>query len=198
MARGWVLEDSEIDPLELTPELRDFARAMAGEKAVALTDDRQIILLSAAAEIERYIGKMVFRGVGGAPRVATSVVEVEAPFTAPVVGGLPKSTGATVTAVERWDDEAEAFASSTYIRRPLGLILVPAGGTYRIVASVLPAANFPDAIANAVALVFAYREAYRPRKSTSDMSEGNAPSVAGAILRSGAGEALRFYRIPGV
>ena len=69
---------------------------MAGEKALSLTDDRQIILLSAAAEIERYIGKMIFRGVGGASRVATSVVEVEAPFTVPAVGAMPRSTGVTV------------------------------------------------------------------------------------------------------
>ena len=69
---------------------------------------------------------MIFRGVGGAPRVATSVVEVEAPYTVPAVGALPRSTGVTVTAVERWDDEAEAFQASTYIRRPLGRILVPA------------------------------------------------------------------------
>ena len=68
----------------------------------------------------------MFRGVGGAPRVATSVVEVEAPFTVPAVGALPRSTGVTVTAVERWDDAAEAFAPSTYIRRPLGRILVSA------------------------------------------------------------------------
>ena len=35
--RGWVLADSEIDPLELTPELQDFAREMVGESAVELT-----------------------------------------------------------------------------------------------------------------------------------------------------------------
>ena len=197
MMRGWVLEDSEIDPLELTDDLLEFSRAMAGEKALSLTDDRQIILLSAAAEVERYIGKMIFRGAGGAARVATSVVEVEAPFTAPAVGALPRSTGVTVSAVELWDDESEAFTPSTYIRRPLGLILVPRAGTFRITASVLPAANFPDAIANAVALT-RIREEYRPRHSASELSDGAAPSVAGAILRSGAAEALRFYRVPGV
>ena len=198
MARGWVLEDSEIDRLELSDDLLEFSRAMAGEKALSLTDDRQIILLSAAAEIERYIGKMIFRGVGGASRVATSVVEVEAPFTVPAVGAMPRSTGVTVDAVELWDDEAEAFTPTTYILRPLGLIRVPRAGTFRIIASVLPSANFPAAIANAVALTYSYREEYRPRHSASELSDGAAPSVAGAILRSGAAEALRFYRIPGV
>ena len=198
MMRGWILEDSEIDPLELTPELRDFAREMAGESAVQLTSDRARILDSAASEVEHYIGKMVFRGVGGAPRVATSVVEVEAPFTVPAVGALPKSTGVTVTAVEQWSDTAEAFTASTYIRRSLGRILVPAGGTYRIVASVLPLEKCPSVIAEAVARLFSYREAYKPRKNTSDISDGAAPSIAGAMLRSGSAECLRYVRTPGV
>ena len=198
MARGWVLQDSEIDALELSDKLKDFAREMAGESAVSLTDDRERILLTAALEVELYIGKMMFRGVGGAPRVATSVVEVEAPFTVPAVGALPKSTGVTVTAAEQWSDEAEAFTVSTYIRRPLGRILVPAGGTYRIAASVIPPARYPTVIAEATARLFAYREAYKPRRNTSDLSDGNAPSIAGAMLRSGAAECLRFVRTPGV
>ena len=34
--RGWTLEDSEIDALELSDELKDFAREMAGESSVAV------------------------------------------------------------------------------------------------------------------------------------------------------------------
>ena len=196
--RGWVLQDSEIDALELSDELKDFAREMAGESAVQLTSDRENILLSAALEVEFYVGKMMFAGVGGAPRVATSVVELAAPFNAPVVGAMPKSTGVTVTSVEKWSDEAEDFEASDYIRRPLGRILVPAGGTYRIVASVLPAARYPTVIAEATARLFSYLEAYKPRRNTSDLSDGAAPSVAGAMLRSGAAEALRHVRTPGV
>ena len=48
MMTHWTLQDSEIDPLELTPELQDFSREMVGESAVQLTDDRARILLSAA------------------------------------------------------------------------------------------------------------------------------------------------------
>ena len=70
--------------------------------------------------------------------------------------------------------------------------------TQAIIASVLPSVNFPAAIANAVALTYSYREEYRPRHSASELSDGAAPSVAGAVLRSGAAEALRFYRVPGV
>ena len=33
MARGWTLQDSTVDALELPDELKDFAREMAGESA---------------------------------------------------------------------------------------------------------------------------------------------------------------------
>ena len=198
MTRGWTLEDSEIDPLELTPALRDFARAMAGESAVDLTSDRSEILDSAAWEVENYCSKMWFRGPAGAPRVATSVIEVESPFDAPIVGALPKSTGVTVTSVEKWSDEAEDFEASDYLRRPLGRIRVPCAGTYRIVASVLPTATYPTVIAEATARLFSYREAFKSRRNTSDISDGAAPSIAGALIRSGAAECLRFVRTPGV
>ena len=198
--RGWTLEDSEIDALELSDELKDFAREMAGESAVQLTSDRENILLSAALEVELYIGKMMFRGVGGAPRVATSVVEVEAPYTVPAVGALPRSTGVTVTAVEQWDDAAEAFQASTYIRRPLGRIRVPCAGTFRIAARVLPPARYPTVIAEATARLFSYRESFKPRKQSSDISDGAAPSITGMMMRnrSGAAESLRCVRTPGV
>ena len=198
MARGWVLEDSEIDPLELTPELQDFAREMVGESAVSLTSDREKIFNSAALEIELYIGKMIFRGVGGAPRVATSVLQVESPFNVPIVGAMPKSTGTTVTSVEQWSDEAEAFAAATYIRRPLGTIRVADAGTFRIVASVLPLEKYPSVIGEAVARLFSYLESYKPRRNTSELSDGNAPSIAGGVLRSGAAEVVRHIRTPGV
>ena len=151
MARGWVLQDSTVDALELSDDLKTYAREMAGESSVALTSDRARILDSAAEETEFYSGKMWFRGPGGVPRVTSTVVEVEAPFTVPAVGALPKSTGVSITSVEKWSDSAEDFEASTYIQRPLGRILVPAAGTYRIVASVLPLEKYPSVIDEATA-----------------------------------------------
>ena len=195
--RGWVLESSEIDQLEVPDAVIKFSLGLARESALTLTADRQTILLSAAAEVERYIGQMIFRGVGGAPRVATSVVEVVAPFELPAVGALPRTQGAvTIISVERWDDELEAFTPVEYVRRPLARILVPEGGAFQIVADVLPLVTIPAAIINAVAMVFSYREQYRPGQGSGDLSDGSAPSVAGAILRSGAAEVLRGYRVP--
>ena len=197
MARGWVLEDSQIDPLELSDELKDFARAMVGESAVSLTSDRAHILDTAAGIVELYCARMYFRGVGGAPRVATSIVEVEAPFEVPIVGALPKSTGVTITSVEKWSDASEDFETSDYIRRPFGVILVPAGGAYRIVASVLPPPGSAP-VDEAIARCFSYLESYKPRRNTSELADGAPPSIAGAILRSGAAELLRFARTPGI
>ena len=124
--RGWVLQDSEIDALDLSDELKDFAREMAAESSVGLTDDRERILLTAASEIERYIGKMIFGGVGGAPRVATSVVEVESPFTVPAVGALPK--------VDRRDRHRRRNSGLTRprrLRRPPTSAVRLAGFAYR-------------------------------------------------------------------
>ena len=72
--RGWVLQDSTVDALELPDGLKDFAREMAGESAVSLTSDRERILLSAALEVELYCGSAYFRGHAGSARIATSVV----------------------------------------------------------------------------------------------------------------------------
>ena len=196
--RGWVLEDSTVDPLELPDDLKTFARQMAGESSVALTDDRERILLSAALEIEMYVGKMYFRGAAGSARSCTSIVEVDGPGSVPAIPQFPRSTPVNVTAVARWSDSAGAFVTSEYVARPLGRIRVAAAGTYRLLASATPNPNYPTVIDEAIARLFSYHEAYKPRRNTSDLSDGNAPSIAGAVLRSGAAELLRFVRTPGV
>ena len=193
----WVLQDSVVDPLDLSDELKDQARAMAGELAVGLTTDRENILLAAAAEIEHYIGKMIFRGPGGVPRVATSVLETDG-GDVPAIGAMPSSVGVSITSVERWDDAAEVWTGSTYIRRPLGTIRLKAVGVFRIVTSVLPLEKYPAVVGEAVARLFAYRENVRPRMVTGDLADGTLPTQAGAVLKSGAAELLRFVRIPGV
>ena len=196
--RGWTLEDSTVDPLELPDELKDYARQMVGESAVALTSDRERILLAAAAEVETYCDRAYFRGYAGSARTATSVVEAYAGANVPAIALLPRSNPVNVTHVSRWDDAAEAFQSVTYQARPLGRIRVDLGGVYRIVAAVTPSLVYPTVIDEAVARLFAYRESYKPRaRGASDISDGNAPSITGAMMRSGAAECLRHIRTPG-
>ena len=74
----WNLRSSEIDALELPADLIAFARAMAGEKAAAITDDRSHILTASASEIEQYVGRMYFRGLAGSARACASIVELDA------------------------------------------------------------------------------------------------------------------------
>ena len=128
MARGWVLQDSTVDALELPNELKDFAREMAGESSVALTSDRERILLSAALEIEMYVGKMFFTGAAGSARACTSIVEVDGRGDVPAIPQFPRSAPVLVTAVARWDDAAAAFVTFEYVVRPLSAIRVTDAG----------------------------------------------------------------------
>ena len=81
-----------------------------------------------------------------------------------------------------------------YIRRPLGMIRVKQGGTYRIVTSVLPLAIYPSEIIEATARLFAFLENQKPRMVSGDAADGTIATQAGAIQKSGAGELLRFTR----
>ena len=85
---------------------------------------------------------MWFRGPGGLPRVATSVLETDG-GDVPAVGAMPSSVGVTIASVDVWSDSAEIWTLVTHIRRPLGMIRVTAGATYRIVAAVLPLVMIP-------------------------------------------------------
>ena len=193
----WTLEDSTVDALELPDELKDFARAMVGESSVDLTDDRERILLSAALETEQYVGKMYFTGAAGSARACTSIVSVDGPGSVPAIPQFPRSTPVNITSVMRWDDAAAAFVTSTYIRRPLGAIRVTAAGTYRLLASATPNPNYPTIVDEATARLFSYRESFKPRKNTGELADGAPPSIAGAMMRSGAAEILRHIRTPG-
>ena len=189
----WTLQDSVIDPLDLDDDVKDQAVAIAGESAVALTTDRENILLAAAGQVERYSGRAWFRGPAGAARVATSVIETDG-GDVPAVAALPSSVGVTITSVEIWSDSAEVWTVVDYIRRPLGMVRVKQGGTYRIVTSVLPLAIYPSEVIEAVARLFAFLENQKPRMVSGDMADGSIATQAGAIQKSGAGELLRFTR----
>ena len=188
----WVLQDSVIDPLDVDDDVKDQAVALAGEKSVSMTTDRSNILLAAAGQIERYSGRAWFRGPAGAARAATSIVETDGPGDVPAVGALPASVGVSITSTEVWSDASEIWTAVTYIRRPLGMIRVKQGGTYRIVTSVLPLAIYPSEVVEATARLFAFLENLRPQKTTGD--DGTIPTQAGAIMKSGAAELLRFTR----
>ena len=117
---------------------RAQARAMAGEKAVALSKDRTNILIAAAAEVEEYVGRLFYRGLAGSARACTTVLELDAPGDAPMLAQFPSTDPAIVTAVALWDDAAAAFQASDFLVRPVGMVRLPTAGTYRITASATP------------------------------------------------------------
>ena len=189
---NWIIKDSTIDLLSLDDETTAQAIAMAGEKAVALTSDRENILTASAAEIEEYIGRMYYLGLAGSARVCTTVVDLDGPGDVPAIAQLPLTAPVNVMNVQRWSDDVAAFQTDTYIARPLGVLRVSCWGLYRIVAAATPSTNYPHAIQEAVARLFAFREINRPTKGAGAMTEsGTPPTQAGAMMRSGAAEILR-------
>ena len=78
------------------------------------------------------------------------------------------------------------------------MIRVSRAGTFRIVASVLPVLTYPVVVNEAVARLFSFRESYKPRAATGELADGNPPATTGALMRSGAAEALRHIRTPGI
>lgn len=188
----WLLRTSDVDMPELDAETTAQARAMAGEKAVALTEDRTNILIAAAAEIEEYVGRLFYRGLAGSVRVGTTVIELDAPGDAPILAQFPITDPVNVTSVVRWDDAAAAFQAADWIVRPVGMVRLPTAGTYRIVAGATPTLNYPASVHEAVARLFAFREIHRPQRTDGAMTDsGLPPTQAGAMLRSGAAEILR-------
>ena len=92
------------------PESVDtHAMAMAREKALSKTTDRGIIIQAIAGEVERWCGRVFFRGPNGAARTAESVVSVMDPARpVSVCPSRPNVSGVVVSGVvvDVWDDAA--------------------------------------------------------------------------------------------
>ena len=188
----WLLRASEVDLPELDDETKVQAIAMAGEKAVALTTDRENILIACAAEIEEYVGRLFYRGLAGSSRSCSTVLELDTQGDVPAVAQFPLTDPVNVTSVVLWDDAAAAFQSSDFIVRPVGMVRLPTAGVYRIVASATPSSNYPASVIEGIARLFAFREIHRPQRGDGVTTDsGLPPTQAGAVLRSGAGEILR-------
>ena len=200
MTGQWVPRSAVIDTIELSDEVKDYARAMAGESETTLTTDRENILQAAALEVEQHVGRVLWQAAGGAGRTAVSELEVlQAPAELPLHYPLDAGGGVTVSvvSVKRWSDTSAAYEAATYAVRPGGAIRVDACGIYEIVATLDPGADPLQAAIEGTARLFAFRETHRPRGQTTGDPLGDAPvRLQGAIIKSGAGEALRYIRGP--
>lgn len=189
-----------ISELALPAAAKLQARALAGVLDAPETDDRQAIMLTSATEIELYVGRPFWRADGGGARTSTCEVRVLEPGSEiPVCALLPDLSGVdlAVTSVELWNDAA-AFGVAVYAARPSGRIRVELAGIYRIVCELTPAADAPSAAVEGMARLFAYRTNNRPQPGTVSADLGGddvSRRLQGAMLRSGAAEALRPLRI---
>ena len=117
----------------------------------------------------------------------------------PAVAQFPMTDPVNVTRVSLWDDAAAAFQATEFIVRPVGMVRLPAAGTYRLVANATPTTNYPPAVHEAVARLFAFREIHRPQRGDGAMTDSGLPQTqTGAMMRSGAAEVIRHvprYRV---
>lgn len=197
----WLPRSARIETAELPDAVQEYAKQMAGESEAAETSDRANILLSAALEVEQFVGRCLWQGAGGAARTASSELEVlQAPAEIPAFYELADVGGVTVSivSVKRWSDTSAAYESADYVMRPGGAIRVAAAGIYEVVATLDTGADPLQAAREGTARLFAWREHHRPmgRFAASD-SDGTGPlRLQGAMIKSGAGECLRYIRGP--
>ena len=199
MSGAWVPRSGTVTPPELSTEVKAQAQAMAGLSDATLTTDRLGILATCAVEVERWCNRALWQATGNAARAAVTEIEVlAAPCEVPACSELPQTGGVDVvlTAVELWSDSAAAYQPASYTARPGGAILVDTAGIYRITATLDPGDEPAADAIEGLCRLFGYREVRRPNAATMATSEDGPtpPRLQGAVLKSGAAEALRYLR----
>lgn len=187
-----------VADLLLDAETKAHALATAREKALTLNTAREVNLIAAAEEVERWTEKLSWRGSGTGERRAETIVEVDYGLQlVPVAPRFPSTAGVTVTvvSVERWDDTAEAFTAADYSIKPGGRIRLVSIGTFKIVADLLPPAAPPALAMEAAARLWAYRELLRPVAGSDGLA--GSGSLSAAMYRSGASGILRSLKLTG-
>ena len=197
MMNNYVLRSASVSGIELPDAVKDQARALAGELATTLVEDRLNILIAAAGMVEHHVGRILWRGVGDVARTSTVVVEIFGAQEIPVVASLPESAGVvSITTVRKWDDNSESYQAARYKLRPQSRIRLDDAGVYEVSCTVLPPTPAPAAAIEGAGRCYAYQSSFRP--GTSMMSEGGSvtpPRLAGALIKSGASELLASLRI---
>ena len=213
-----ILSPVSVD-LPIPPaSVETLAMAMAREQALEITDDRQAVLRACAFEVERWAGMVLWPGENGA-RVCHPEMEIDhngalvgygvnygsvngygERFILPVCPELQNliTSSVSVTSVQAWDVEAEAYADPPggHNVLPGGRVMVQEAGTYRIEASLTAPDSAPGWAVEGLRRYFAYRERMRPAEKSGGGGEVEAQGTqAGGLMRSGAAEVLRAGRM---
>ena len=203
-------EGAIASPLALPDEAIELAQAMAGEKVVDVTDDRQSIMEECAVEIEKAAGQLFWDGPGDTARRTMSEIDLTLfPVSLAACPLYPQTGGSTVTlvSVESWNADTAAwvtFATDRYRVRSGGRLRVPRDGgvvsrdcdlTLRIMADILPMDPRPKEADEALARLFALRENRRPGAGERGLdADGRILNLDNALRRSGAREVLDSLR----
>lgn len=191
------LLDTFVTPVEVPPETTAHAQSTAREDALPLTISRALNLASACAEVERWTGRLLWRG-SPAPRTCTSTLEVydvlQDVSLSPRYPLVAHLDSLVVHTVRRWDDEGEAYQDAEYLTRPMGQIRLKSGpGTYEFVVELTPTTEVPDIAVEAAARLWSYRELKRPTANP-DSLIAESQNLASAMYRSGASSLLRSLK----
>ena len=197
MIVDYELLTARVDELLLPDEVKEQARAMAGELATTLTPDRERVLVGAAHAVEAHCNRGFWGGVGGNPRASTAELRIHRPGEIPLLASLSDTQGAVlaVVSVGLWSNSAEAYEDAPYSLRPAGRIEVSSGGNYRIEVTFAPG-EAPAVAVEACARVYAYMTQHRPsgRSLASSGEIFEPPRLQGSLQRSGAAGLLRHLR----
>ena len=180
----------------------DLALPLAGVEATAEADqaDYRLILLKAcAAQIEHRVGALWWPRLDGgvaAARRTTAVIEADSDYSAwdrafPWMPVYPHTQAVTGVAVRRWAGGAWSAIPSVETW-PGGRWRISDSGSavYQITAEATPAAEgVPPEGTEALNRIFGWLDSRRPVWSKGESAP--APSLSGAMMKSGAASVLR-------
>ena len=169
------------------------SRALATD---AIDPIRADLATEAAAEVERYIGRMLFRGPAGAGRQCVVEVELQQPGDVALCPLLPDVSGIDVTidGVHRWDEGAEMYVDAEYQRRPAGMVRLAGRGDYRLTVTLTPPATPETWAVTATGRLFSWRDIHRTGMEGGGDGGPAAMPASGGMLKSGAASVLRQHR----
>ena len=186
----------EIMGLSRKSALAGGSRGPSGEMFDAT---RLLMLRGCQRAVERYAGRVIWRGAVGAARAVTSLVDVDRPVDPiPIGGAYPDTLGVDVTlsSVERWDNDTEAWVVLAADERKLSgadAVRVYRRGRYRVVSTLLPDEPVEPEPIEACGRLFSYRERIRAGESIG--GDGDVTrSATGAFVYSGAAQILDGWR----
>ena len=156
------------------------------------TDADAALLASTWRYVERHTGTLWLPAAGG--RRCVSELHLSGPCTVPVVPSHARTRAGVIGAVERWSESGEAYAAHEYSVLPYGIVL-GLEGDWRVTATVSPVlSDIPQNVLFAAGRVYAYLYHHAPARLGQDFGGAPPPSLAGAMLKSGAAQLLAEYR----